>query len=93
MGCSRHPECDLLDRTGTRQGPRVNVGWIAMHHPQTGNLLQGGLDSPVLPSDSPAPPLLGREAWGGYLSLPIEQGLRDKRYWELGKPKHEVDRP
>ena len=60
---------------------------------QTGNLPQRGFDSPVLPSDGPAPPPLGRKAWGGDLSFPFEQGLRDTRYWGLGKPKHEVGRP
>ena len=92
MGCSRHPECDLLDCTGTSRGPRVNVGWIAMHHPEQGTCYRGALTALSYQAIAP-PPSLRKGGVGRVLASPIEYAVEGQEVLGLGKLKHEVGRP
>ena len=59
---------------------------------RTGNLLQRGSDSLVLPSGSPAPSLR-QGGVGRVLASPIEYAVEGQEVLGLGEPKHEVGRP
>ena len=93
MGCSRHPECDLLDCTGTSRGPRVNRGWIALHHPKRGTCYRRALTALCYYATAPPSSLrLGGVGRGGLL-LPSNGAVEKQEVLGLEKPKHEVGRP
>ena len=92
MGCSRHPECDLLDCMGTSRGPRVNRRWVAMHHPKRGTCYRRALTALSYHATAPPPSL----RWGGVgrvLASPIKYAVEGQEVLGLRKPKHEVGRP